>query len=160
MANKTTSQLLVDSNKRALLKYTVIADGSATSNASIIKFSNLAYAMNANNAISNTDPRASYGVYVKRIFGNCKAAGYFQLNWENDANSAISVMSSGHFDYDMTGMGGDSSTISSPSSNTKGLLMSINSPAATDAMTLFIEMRKDARDFDAGQNADPVAFNR
>jgi hypothetical protein len=32
-------------------------------------------------------------------------------------------------------------------------------PSSADAFTLFIDLRKDSRDYDSGQTADPAAFN-
>ena len=39
-------------------------------------------------------------------------------------------------------------------------LLSVITPSSADAATIFIDLRKDNRDYDAGQTADPVAFNR
>jgi hypothetical protein len=56
---------------------------------------------------------------------------------------------------------GDGVVINNPDDTSNGnILMTIVSPSATDALTLFIELRKDSLDYDAGQTADPVAFNR
>lgn len=163
MANRVIDQKIIDNNKRALLKYVIVADGSATSNVALISFSDLAFAINATGAISNTNPKASYGMTVKRIYGYSNmqnAAGYGLLGWLNDANSAIISFKTGAFDYNMTGTSGDGAVITSPAANTKGLALTFASPTASDTITLFVDLRKDSKDFDAGQTADPYAFNR
>lgn len=163
MANRVISQSVIDNNKRALLKYVIVADGSATANTTLVSFSDLAFAINATGAISNTNPKSSYGMTVKRIYGYSSiqnAAGYGLLSWVDDANSVIVSYKTGAFDYNMTGTSGDGAVITSPAANTTGLGYSIVSPTAGDSMTLFVDLRKDSKDFDAGQTADPVAFNR
>ena len=162
MANRVVDQKIIDNNKRSLLKYVIVADGSATSNTALVSFANLAFAINATGAISNTNPKASYGMTVKRIYGysNMQSAGaYGLLGWLNDANSAIVSFKTGAFDYNMTGTSGDGAVITSPAANTKGLGLTFASPTSGDSITLFVDLRKDSADFDAGQTADPTAFN-
>jgi hypothetical protein len=165
MANRVETQKLIDTNKRTLLKYTIFADGAATANASLIKFNELRFAMNANGAVSNTDPKANYGIGIRHIYGYSKiqnSAGYVTLKWENDANSEIFAFGTGSFDLDISGgsNSGDPAVIPSPAANAKGFIYSATSPTAGDVINLFIDIRKDSRDFDAGQSADPVAFNK
>ena len=160
MANKVTIQKLIDSNRKALLKYVIIADGSATANSNLITFSDLAYAINSTGQISNTNPRPSYSVTIRRVFGHSKmTSGFGILGWQNDANSDILSFSSGSFDYNMAATTGENAVIPSPEANTKGLVYTLVSPAANDVITLFIDLRKDSVSYDAGQTADPVAFN-
>jgi len=164
MANRVVSQTLIDTNKRTLLKYVIIADGTATANASLIKFNELKFALNANGAVSNTDPKANYGVSIKRVYGYSKiqnAGGYITLKWENVGNTEILAFGSNDIDIDLSGgISGDSAVITSPAANNKGIIYSATSPTSGDVINLFIDLRKDSRDFDAGQSADPVAFNK
>lgn len=163
MANRVVDQKVIDNNKRTLLKYVIIADGTATANSSLIAFKDLAYAINATGQISNTNPKTSYGVTVKRIYGFSNiqnAGGYFLLNWMNDANSVIASAKSGSFEYSLIDVSADHAVIPSPAANTTGLGYSIASPTSGDSVTIFVELRKDSRDFDAGATADPYAFNR
>ena len=56
---------------------------------------------------------------------------------------------------------GEVATISNPEASSTGqILMTVVTPSSADAATIFLDLRKDARDYDAGQTADPVAFNR
>ena len=160
MANKVTVQKLIDNNKRALLKYVILADGSATANSTLIVFSDLNYAINSTGQISNTNPKPSYSVSVKRVYGySGMSLGYGVLGWQNDANTDIVSFSSGSFDYNLAGTTGDNAVIPSPAANTKGLVYTLKSPTSNDAITLFVDIRKDSTSYDAGQTADPVAFN-
>lgn len=159
MANKVSVQKLIDNNKRALLKYVILADGSATANSNLITFSDLNYAVNSTGQISNTNPKPSYSVSVKRVYGHANMTGYGVLGWENDANTDIVSFSSGSFDYNLAGTTGDNAVISSPEANTKGLVYTLVNPTSNDAITLFVDIRKDSTSYDAGQTADPVAFN-
>jgi len=163
MANRTLSQNLIDTTKRTLLKYYLVSDATATANSSIIKFSELNFALNASGYISNTEPQVHYGMSIKRIYGYNKtqnAGGYVTLKWEDDANTEIVSLASGSFDIDMSGVSGDNAVITSPAANVKGLLISMTAPTSADTLTLFVDMHKDNNDFDAGAGADPAAFNK
>lgn len=168
MANKVVQQNVIDNNKRALLKYVVVPDGSATANSVLIQFNELRFALNANSYISNTDVRLSYGVSAKRIYGHSKlqaAGALVTLRWlsapsAGNGNTEIVTFGTNNFDYDMGGPSGDVAVISSPDANTTGICMSITSPTNNDTFTLFLDLRKSGKDFDQGQTADPTAFNR
>lgn len=161
MANLIREQRLVDNTKRALLKYTMLLD-SAAANSTLVDVSTLAYALNANSMImvSDQDQRETYRTTIRRIFGTVKANTYIKLQWHGDSNSEIVVCPTGNFDYDFQSMG-DGAVIKNPEANSTGdILLTIVTPSNTDAATLFIDIRKDNVDYDAGQTADPVAFNR
>lgn len=162
MANKIVEQKLVDNNKRTLIKYVFLSDGSAEANTRLIDASNLRFALNANGYImqSNTHPKSVYRTTIKRVFGTAKSSGYVKLQWEGDANSEIITFASTPFDYDFSSMG-DGAVISNPEANATGdILFSTVGAAANDCFTLFVDLRKNTEDYDAGQTADPYAFNR
>jgi len=161
MTNVIKEQKITDNNKRSLIKYVATLD-TAVANTTLIDVSQLKFALNANGYImqSNTHPKPVYRTTIKRIFGNAKANGYIKLTWDGANTEDIVVITDGNFDYFFDSMG-DGAVISNPDANTTGdILISVVSPSATDAITLFIDLRKDSRDYDAGQTADPVAFNR
>lgn len=161
MANVIREQRIIDSNKRALIKYTGIID-TAAANLTLVDASSLAYALNTNGYImsSNTDQKSLYRTTIKRIFGNAKSGGYIKLQWQGASNSEIITTGTGSFDFDFQSMG-DGATIGNPEASSNGdILISIVSPGTTDALTLFVDIRKDGRDYDSGQTADPTAFNR
>ena len=162
MANVIREQKLIDGTKRSLLKYVFIADGTAEANTLLLNASSLAFALNANGYImlAGVHPKSNYRTTIKRIYGQAKANGYFKLQWKGDANSEIVTFSNGMFNYDFESMG-DGAVIINPEANATGnILFSTVGLTSTDSFTLFIDLRKNNADYDAGQSADPTAFNR
>ena len=161
MANLIREQRIIDSNKRALIKYVMTLD-TAIANTTLVDVSSLSLALNTNGYImtSNTDQRSLYRTTIKRVFGNAKANAYIKLQWQGATNSEIVTISTGQFDYDFESMGGGA-TIPNPEASSNGdILITVVTPSSADAATIFLDLRKDSRDYDAGQTADPVAFNR
>ena len=160
MANVIREQRLIDSNKRALIKYVILSDGTAEANTRLVDASTLALALNANGYImtSNTHPKSNYKTTVRKIKAYSKTSGSFRLKWEGDANSEIITFGSGSVDFTFEN---DGAVIPNPEANATGdILISTANIAFGDAVTLFIDLRKDSEDYDAGQTADPYAFNR
>ena len=162
MANVLKGQRIIDGNKRSLIKYVFLSDGTAVANSTLVDASSLQFALNTNGYImsSNVDPKSSYRTTIKRIFGNAKVNSYITLQWAGTSNAEIVTIGSGAFDYDFQSMG-DGATIPMESDATTGdILFTINNNKNNDAFTLFIDLRKNNSDFDAGQTADPYAFNK
>jgi hypothetical protein len=163
MANLIRQQKLIDTNKRALVKYVVVGDGTQEANTVLLDAGSLAFSLNANNQIlgSGTDRKSNYRTTIKRINGQMRSnAALVRVKWNGDTNSEIIVFGSGRFDYDFQSMG-DVAVITNPEANTTGnVLISTTGLGANEGFTLFIDIRKDGRDYDSGQTADPVAFNR
>lgn len=163
MANVIRGQRIIDSNKRALIKYVIVSDGTQQSNTVLVDVSTLQFALNANGYImsSNTHPKSNYRTTIKRINGQVVSANAkIKLQWHGDANSEIVTMGGGSFDFDFQSMG-DGAIIPNPEANTSGdILISTASLSAGDLATIFIDMKKDGQDYDSGQTADPYAFNR
>jgi len=163
MANKILKQRLADTNKRVLTKVVLISDSTNEANSVLIDVSTLNFALNANGYImvSGTDPKSKYNTTIKNISGNLKSNnGTLRLQWEGDSNSEIIAIGSGRFDFDFEGMtaGG---AIDNPEANSSGdILITTTGLVAGDVATIIIDQRKDNNDFDAGQTADPYAFNR
>lgn len=166
MAYVWTEQRLVDNNKRALIKFTLQGDSTATANVLLMDASSLKFALNTNGYImtNNTDSKSLYRTTIKRIFGQMSStSGYSTLQWHiNGANTPIATVGAGNFDYDLTALSGDIATISNTdAANSSGdILYSATGHSAVHGLTLFLELRKDSRDYDAGQTADPSAFNK
>lgn len=162
MANVLKEQRIIDSNKRTLVKYVFVSDGTAVANSTLIDASTLQFALNTSGYImtSNTDPKTNYRTTIKRIFGNAKVNSYVSLQWAGSANNEIVTISNGSFDYDFQSMG-DGAVIPNNDPNATGdILFTINGNKVNDAFTLFVDLRKNNEDYDAGQTADPYAFNR
>jgi hypothetical protein len=159
MANRIVEQKLVDTNKKTVVKYVIVADGSTQeSNTRLLDASSLAFALNANGIISQTDMKSNYRTSIKKVKAFGKLAGTIRLKWEGDSNSEIIVFGSGGIDY---GAEGEGVLINNPEANATGdILISTVGMGTGDAITMFLELKKDNADYDAGQTADPYAFNR
>lgn len=162
MANVIREQKIIDNNKRSLIKYVATFD-TATANTQLVDVSQLRYALNTNNQImaSNTNIKPTYRTTIKRIFGQAKANAYMKVLWQGSNTADIITIATGTFDYDFMSMG-DGATIPNQDSNSSNgnILITVVTPSSADALTMFIDLRKDSRDYDAGQTADPVAFNQ
>ena len=157
MANVIREQKLIDSNKRALVKYVILSDGTQESNTRLLDASSLAFALNATGVISQTDLKSNYRTTIKKIKAYSKTTGSIRLKWEGDANSEIITFGSASVDFNFEN---DGAVISNPEANATGdILISTLGLSAGDTVTMFLDLRKDSLDYDAGQTADPYAFN-
>jgi hypothetical protein len=166
MANVIIQTKLIDSTKRALIRYVIHSDGTDEANTKILDVSGLAYSLNTNGKImtNNTDSKGVYKTSIVRIFGSyaAKNKGYIELMWETTNNSngtsTFATVGEGFFDYNFTGMGhGD--PIFTPSANVNGDIIINSDFANLDHATLYIDIKKNGADYDQGQTADPAAFN-
>jgi hypothetical protein len=163
MANLIREQRIIDSNKRALIKYIIVSDGSQSSNTVLVNVSTLGFALNANGYImqSGVHPKTKYNTTIKRVFGQVAAANAkMKLQWQGASNSEIVTFGAGSFDYDFQSMG-DGATIPNPETSSNGhILISTANLGAGELATIFIDLKKAGEDYDQGQTADPYAFNR
>ena len=166
MANVIQEQKLTDSNKHAVIKYVGSVDTN-TANVMLLTAANLAFALtsNGNSVLTPGDwgnTKTNYRTTIKRIWGQgiFKNKGYVQLNWGSVSNTSIITFGDGQFDYNFDSEG-LSSAIGVPSTTTSNgnILITTIGVTANDAFTLFIDLKKDNRDFSAGQHRDPTAFN-
>ena len=157
MANVIKEQRLIDSNKRTLVKYVILSDGTQEANTRLLDASSLAFALNATGVISQTNPKSNYRTSIKKIKAYSKTTGSVRLIWEGDANSEIITFGSATVDFNFEN---DGAVITNPEANATGdILISTLGLTTGDAITLFLDLRKDSLDYDAGQTADPYAFN-
>ena len=160
MANTIKEQRLIDSNKRTLVKYVIVSDGTNEANTRLLDASNLAFSLNANGYImsSNTHAKSNYRTSIKKIKAFAKTAGSVRLKWEGDSNSDIIAFGTATVDLNFEN---DGAVITNPEANATGdILISTANLAVNDAITIFIDLKKNNEDYDAGQTADPYAFNR
>ena len=158
MANIIREQKLIDSNKRALIKYVILSDGSQESNTRLVDASSLAFALNATGVISQTNPKSTYRTTIKKIKAYSKTAGSIRLKWEGDANSEIITFGTASVDLNFEN---DGAVIQNPEANATGdILVTTLGMASNDTVTIFLDLKKNSEDYDAGQTADPYAFNR
>lgn len=157
MANVIREQKLIDSNKRSLVKYVILSDGTQESNTRLLDASSLAFALNATGVISQTNLKSNYRTSIKKIKAYSKTTGSIRLKWEGDANSEIITFGSASVDFNFEN---DGAVITNPEANATGdILISTLGLTTGDAITIFLDLRKDSLDYDAGQTADPYAFN-
>lgn len=164
MPNIIKEHRLVDNNKRALLKYVFMSDGTQEANTVLVDVSSLRFALNTNGQImtNNVNSRSSYSTAIKRITGNFTVTGnaYVKLQWHGATNSEIFVAGTGpadlNFDYN-----GDNAVISNNEASSNGdILISTSNVRAGDVFTLLLDLKKSPSDYDQGQTADPTSFNR
>jgi len=159
MATVLTTQTLVDTNRHTVIK--VVGVGGTDANVSLIKAANLAFAINATGQVSSTNPKRLNRVAIKRVWGQGQmtAAKAVTLQWGGNSNSAIVTFGTGSFDYNFDS-GSTPGTIEIPDqANCTGDIVFSSTAGATDTWTLFIDLKKDGRDYDQGQARDPLAFN-
>ena len=76
-----------------------------------------------------------------------------------NANTTILTFGNGWFDYNFDA-GSTPGTIEIPdTANSTGDIYFSSTAGATDSWTVFIDLKKDGRDFDQGGARDPQAFN-
>lgn len=162
MATTLYTTKLVDSTHRTLIK--VIGTGGGDANTVLIDAGSLAFSLNANSMIlgAGTDRKSSYKTSIKRIWGQGQIASnkYVTLQWQDDTNSPIVTFGNGHFDYNFDREGMSAAIYTPANANATGNIVFTNTGTTGDAFTLFIDMKKNNEDYDAGQTADPAAFNR
>ena len=155
-----TTQKLVDSNRRTLIK--VVGSGGGT-NDLLIDAAKLAYSLNANSQIlgAGTDRKSSYGLSIKRISGQAQIGSnkIVTLQWADDTNSPIVTIGNGFFDYNFDAEGLTASINMLPNANATGNILITSTASTGDAWTILIDLKKKGGDYDQGQHADPDAFN-
>ena len=162
MAITIDKQILVDNNRRAVIK--IVGQGGTDANASLIDVSTLAYALNANGKIlgTGTDTKTYYRTEIKRIWGQGQMTEgkYVTLKWNNiTSNDAIVTFGTGAFNYNFDAEGITASITNKNVANGNGNIIFSSTAEATDAWTLFVDLKKDGKDYDQGQTRDPAAFN-
>ena len=160
MATVLTTQTLVDTNRHSVIK--IVGTGGTDANVSLIKAANLAFAINATGQVSATNPKRLNRVAIRRIWGQGQitAPNAVTLRWGGNTNTAIVTFGTGWFDYNFDSgcVGG---TIEVPDqANCTGDIVFSSTAGASDSWTLFVDLKKDGRDYDQGQTRDPLAFNR
>ena len=159
MATTITKQTLVDNNRHTVIK--VVGAGGTDANVSLIVAANLAFAINATGQVSTSNPKRLNRVAVKRVWGQGQMAtsSNVALKWGGNANTTILTFGNGWFDYNFDA-GSTPGTIEIPdTANSTGDIYFSSTAGATDSWTVFIDLKKDGRDFDQGGARDPQAFN-
>jgi len=151
MANVLTEHRLIDGTNRTLIKLTGVLDntGQVTANV-VVDVSTLAYAANANGLlmVSNTHPRNSYGVTIKKILADV-TGGYVTLAWHNSGgNNTIMTLGPGYKEIDFEWIGG---VFANPEANTLltsgDIILNTLAMGANNAYTIILDLKKNGGDY-------------
>ena len=163
MAISNTTQILIDTNKRTVIKRVGILDSDENETV-IIDPRALTHALNANNLTyyaGNTVATgfANSAFTISRVIMAIDAeVGHVQLKWQGTTSSAtILAMGVGTLDsnpqYQLPTI---SNNAVGPTGN---VTIKTVGTTANAAYTVIIELHKDNRFYSAGQFQDPAAFN-
>lgn len=165
MAIANSTQILIDTTKKAVIKRIGIID-SNESQTVMLDPRSLSGVLNANGALwqsGNTLPAGfgSNSLTIKRIIYNVDAeVGHLQLKWQGDVSGNDKTIVA-------LGVGaGDTN----PNDNLPSIWNNANSPTgnitiqtvgttSNAAYTLILEVYKNGQYYNAGQLQDPAAFN-
>jgi len=163
MAIANSTQILVDTNRRTVIKRVGIID-SDENQTIMIDPRSLAYALNANNLPYQTGNTVASGFAnsaftISRIVASVDAeVGHLQLKWQGTtAEGVVCALGVGSVDtnpnYQLPPI---TNNAVGPTGN---LAIKTVGTTANAAYTLIIELHKNGEFYSAGQFQDPAAFN-
>lgn len=162
MAIANSSQILIDTNKRTVIKRVGVLDSDETATVWIDPRA-LAFALNANNqpyqAGNTTAPEFANSAFtISRVIASVDdTVGHLQLIWQGTSSVTVFAIGVGSIDtnpqYQLPVI---TNNATGPTGN---LLIKTVGTTANAAYTIIIELHKDNRFYDAGWGRDPAAFN-
>lgn len=163
MANFFYDQVILDTNKRTVIKCVGILDGSGQESSNVkIQGQALrgALAVDANSAVTVAMGgvyRTNYRANVARIFGSVNIpSGYLKIDYSG-APIANVYAGTGNFDLNIQENMG---TIGNPLAGATGNLLFTTVGAGTNnSYTVILDIHKNGLDYDQGQIAKPSDFN-
>lgn len=166
MAIANSTHILIDGNKRAVIKRVGILDSDEQETV-IVDPRALAYAMNANNLpyySGNTTASgfANSAFTISRVIASVDAeVGHLQLKWQGNNNGSDSktIYALGVGSIDTNPQYQLPAIINNATFPTGNLTIKTVGTTANAAYTLIIELHKDNRFYSSGQFQDPDAFN-
>ena len=167
MAIANSTQILIDTNKRTVIKRVGIIDSDENETV-IIDPRALAHALNANNLpyyAGNTVATgfANSAFTISRIIATVDAeVGHLQLKWQGGtACTSISqiIIASGVGVFDSNPQYQLPTISNNAVGPTGNVTIKTVGTTANAAYTIIIELHKDNRFYSAGQFQDPAAFN-
>jgi hypothetical protein len=164
MATSNTTQILLDTNKRTVIKRIGFFDinGGDEVQTVFINAKTLSNAMNANNLPyqSGNTVAAGFGtgLTISRVIASVDAeVGHLQLLWEGTSSSTIMALGVGSIDtnpqYQLPVI---TNTATNPTGN---IAIKTVGTTANACYTVIIELHKNGQYYAAGQFQDPAAFN-
>jgi len=162
MAISNSSQILVDTNKRTVIKRIGIIDSDELETV-IIDPKTLAYALNANNLPYQSGNTVATGFAnsaftISRVVASVDAeVGHLQLKWQGATGATIYALGVGAIDtnpqYQLPAITNNSI---GPTGNVTIKTVGTTTNAA---YTVIIELHKNGQFYSGGQFQDPAAFN-
>lgn len=163
MAISNTTQILIDTNKRTVIKRVGIIDSDENQTV-VIDPKTLAHVMNANNLPYQSGNTVGSGFAnsaftISRVIASVDAeVGHLQLKWQGTTSDApIYAFGVGFADtnpnYQLPTIGNDAV---GPTGN---VVIKTVGTTANAAYTLIIELHKNGQYYSGGQFQDPAAFN-
>lgn len=162
MAIANSTQILVDTNKKAVIKRVGIID-SDENETIIIDPKTLFGCLNANNQLYQTGNTVSAGfgagaLTISRIIASVDAeVGHLQIKWDGSEPKTVVAYGVGMHDsnpqYQLPSIPNNAGT---PNGN---ITLKTVGTTPNAAYTLIIEVHKNGQYFSAGQFQDPAAFN-
>jgi hypothetical protein len=162
MAIANSTQILIDTNKRTVIKRVGIIDSDELENV-IIDPKTLAFALNANNLPYQTGNTVATGFAnsaftISRVIASVDAeVGHLQLKWQGGGANTIFALGVGAIDtnpqYQLPAI---TNNATGPTGN-----VTIKTVGSTTnaAYTVIIELHKNGQFYSSGQFQDPAAFN-
>jgi hypothetical protein len=162
MAIANSTQILIDTNKRTVIKRVGIIDSDELENV-IIDPRTLAFALNANNLPYQTGNTVATGFAnsaftISRVIASVDAeVGHLQLKWQGGTSQTIYALGVGAIDtnpqYQLPAI---TNNAVGPTGN-----VTIKTVGSTTnaSYTVIIELHKNGQFYSSGQFQDPAAFN-
>jgi hypothetical protein len=162
MAIANSTQILIDTNKRTVIKRVGIIDSDELETV-IIDPRTLAYALNANNLPYQTGNTVATGFAnsaftISRVIASVDAeVGHIQLKWQGSGGTTIYALGVGAIDtnpqYQLPAI---TNNAIAPTGN---VTLKTAGTTTNAAYTVIIELHKNGQFYSAGQFQDPAAFN-
>ena len=166
MAISNNTQILIDTNKRTVIKRIGIFDAAGGDEVSTVLIDPraLSHALNANNSPYQTGNTVATGFAnsaftISRIIAAVDAeVGHLQLSWQGTTGSST-IIAAGVGVFDTNPQYQLPTIWNNASGPTGNVLIRTQGTTANAAYTIIIELHKDNRFYSAGQFQDPAAFN-
>ena len=164
MAIANSTQILVDTNKKVIIKRVGIIDSDENETIFIDPLT-LSGVLNANGQPYQTGNTVASGfantsLTVSRVIASVDAeVGHLQLKWEGTGGGSKTIVAYGVGYHDSNPQYQLSSIPNNATNATGNITIKTVGTTANAAYTILIELHKNGTYYSAGQFTDPAAFN-